>query len=191
MGVVVAKLGRVEIFDEDEHRSGSQRRVRRAGGHAQPKAERSRERRPASGGWTCSPRSSASLRRSSSSSFDNLTGVSTKTRARRSPRRPPRRRGTPWPATLRIRPVWTPAGDRQEVRTVEGVELDLGAERRLCHRQVEGRDQISAGPLETAVALDAEMDVQIPGHPSSYGCRRPRRRCAGWRRRRPPKVSRR
>ena len=60
----------VEIIDEDQRRGWrscrvghaerlAEFRVGHAGGHAQPKAERSRDKRPGSGGCTCSPRRAA------------------------------------------------------------------------------------------------------------------------------------
>jgi len=49
VGIVITELEIVQIFDKDQCRGGPELRVW-GGGHAQPKAERSRDKRPGSGG---------------------------------------------------------------------------------------------------------------------------------------------
>ena len=102
-------------------------------GHAQPKAERRRENRPGSGGWTVFATQLGELaQRARPLPSRASTGVSTKTLheqvAAAGRRAAGARRGR---AILRTSPVWTPAGTVEWVGPVERVDLDLGAERRL------------------------------------------------------------
>src|SRR3954471_3068724 len=53
------------------------------------------------------------------------------------------------------------------LRSVERLHLEVGAERRSRHRNVEDREQILSAPVEDVVGPDAERDVEIAGRSSA------------------------
>ena len=66
-----------------------------------------------------------------------------------------------------------PGRDGDRLGPVEGLDVDLGAERGLRHRHVLGGDEIGSGTLESGVRRNPDVDVEIPRDAAAH------RRAAG------------
>ena len=63
--------------------------------------------------------------------------------------------------------------DRDRLGPVEGLDVELGAERRLGHRHVLRGDEVRSGTFEPRVGGDTDVDVEVPGRAAAH--RRARR----------------
>ena len=73
--------------------------------------------------------------------------------------------GTPLPRRRRTLPVGRGRGHGDGLLAVEGVEVDLGAERRLGDRDVQVGVEVVAVAPEALVGADAQVDVEVAGGP--------------------------
>ena len=130
-----------------------------------------RENRPLSGGFTGSPRFSASCRSRAASSSSSFVGTSTTSWARRSPRPRPCSLGTPRLRSVNSRPGCVPGRD---------VELLVAVERRQRHRRAErglgdrdrdlGHEVVAVAPVPLVLG-DAQVHVQV-ARPAAAGAGR-------------------
>ena len=65
-------------------------------------------------------------------------------------------------------------GDHEVLGAVEGLEGEMGAERRLAEREVELVDEVEALPLEAGVAAHPDVHVQVALAAAAQARPRPR-----------------
>ena len=131
------------------------------------------------------------MRSSSSSSFDSFDrGVDEDTHEKVTTP-PSAKRGDAVAGDLEHAARLDARRDREQIGAVEGVQLDLRAERGLGDRQVQRRDKVRARPLETGVRPPRGDARRGPPTTRPAVRLRRRRRCATWRRRRHLPVCRR
>ena len=144
------------------------------------KALRSLDMKPASGGATSSPRTSASRRSSSSCSLLRSVGVSTTTVRIRSPRPRPCRCGTPRPRRRISRPLWVPAGMVSCSSPSRVSNGNPGPEGGLRHPHVDHGQQVGAVAGQGGMVAHPHVHVQVSGRPAAPATGAPAREPQAW-----------